>query len=89
MAQLHPENAKRIALAAKALDAFTVESFGGRTLSRLLAESGHDGDALDALGDLLGDLMHLADARGLDFARAMESGRRHYEHESAPGYQGD
>ena len=89
MANTHPENLKRIAWAETAFNAFSRETFAGRSLGQLLAESGHDGDALDALGDLLGDLMHLADARGLDFADALERGRGHYAHESHPAYEGD
>lgn len=40
-------------------------------------------DWTDALGDLLADLMHLADRDAeLDFVRALEVARRHYAEET-------
>jgi hypothetical protein len=38
-------------------------------------------DHEDSLGDLLGDLMHWADARNFDFDAALERARHHYEEE--------
>lgn len=37
----------------------------------------------DALGDLLGDLMHWADAKGFNFELALLRARDHYEAERA------
>jgi hypothetical protein len=89
MKNSHPKNLERAGWAELAFKAFTVATFGGNTPALLIAASGTDGDAQDALGDLLGDLQHMADVMGLDFARAVESGAMHYAHESAPTYEGD
>lgn len=40
-----------------------------------------DVDAREVIGDLLGDLRHLCDALGLDFAALDEDGREHYDAE--------
>ena len=42
----------------------------------------------DALGDLLGDLMHWADAKGFNFELALLRARHHYEAERAEGAGG-
>ncbi len=38
-------------------------------------------DHEDSLGDLLGDLMHWADARNFDFEAALDRARQHYKEE--------
>jgi hypothetical protein len=43
-----------------------------------------DEDGLDtAIGDLLGDLMHLCDRESLDFNEMVEKGRHYYEGETS------
>lgn len=80
----HPENEKRAAWATVALDAFAVETFGGRSWQEL-----HPDDRADSFSDLLGDLRHVAAAHGLDFDDLNQRGADHFAHESAPDYQGD
>lgn len=41
----------------------------------------HDEEPETAIGDLLGDLRHLCDALGLDFADLSDKGHRHYAEE--------
>lgn len=42
-----------------------------------------DADGLDtAIGDLLGDLQHLCDQKGLDFEALVDKGGRYYEEET-------
>lgn len=61
-------NDKRAGWAATALKAFQ-------------DETGADDE--DALGDLLGDLMHWCDRHNFDFEAALERARGHYEAETA------
>jgi hypothetical protein len=49
-------------------------------LQALMTETGVDYE--DALGDLLGDLMHLADREPFDFEAALDRARGHYAAET-------
>jgi hypothetical protein len=69
-----PNNIDR---AGWALDALTV--FGLKTFHRHL----YDEAAETVIGDLLGDLMHLCRMNGLDFDALIESGRLHFDAETA------
>lgn len=78
-------NARRIAWAEGCFVTFVQATFTRDSHPGTM----HPDDVQDSLGDLLGDLMHYAKARGLDFEKALESGRSHYDHESQPDYMGD
>lgn len=67
---MQPE--ERVALADRALAAY----YGGER-----SEIEHDPEA--AAADLVTDLHHFADARGVDFERVLERSRTYYEGERA------
>lgn len=55
--------------------------WAGLALSTFMERTGADQE--DALGDLLGDLMHWADRQNFDFDLALERARWHYEAETS------
>lgn len=65
-------NLKRAGWARIALQAFMDET-------RLTEDDGFD----TAIGDLLGDLMHLAVQMGLDFGELLARGQSYYDYETA------
>jgi hypothetical protein len=56
--------------------------WAARALRTFQAATGTDRD--DALADLLGDLMHLADRDGYDFDRELKRARQFYAEETTP-----
>lgn len=56
--------------------------WAGVALTAFRRETGADRE--DAVGDLLGDLMHWCDRAGFDFAIALDRARMHYEAETQP-----
>lgn len=66
---MEPTNAKRAAWAEAALEAFNAECGG---------DLGHDEDAHASAGDLIADLAHWCDKRGLNFAAVLGSAMTHY-----------
>jgi hypothetical protein len=72
-----PTNQDHARWARDALAVFTAETFGGEhpdTMNR---------DDLEcAIGDLIADLLHLADCQGFDPQRVLERGHAHYKTET-------
>lgn len=87
--KLHEVNEDRADWACAGVDAFAVETFGGRTFTAEIEAHGENGDAPDMIADLIGDLCHLAQRHNLDPRELLERGWRAYEYESADGYEGD
>jgi hypothetical protein len=56
--------------------------WAGVALAAFRSETGADRE--DAVGDLLGDLMHWCDRAGFDFGLALDRARMHYEAETLP-----
>lgn len=70
---IEADNTQRAAWGLAACEAFVDETFGGDA----------DAESLGlVMGDLLADLMHLADAFGLDFDALIEKARFNYEPET-------
>lgn len=70
-------NRHRAARAREALRQYAIDSFGPQQAAVELAQ-----DPRSLLADLLTDLRHFADARGLDFAQAVESSAGHHHGET-------
>lgn len=88
MSDVHPKsgetpNARRATWARRALDTFTRETMGGRSVRKLLAESGVDGDAFDACGDLVCDLLHFMAGRKMDYVSSLRRALDHFTVERA------
>lgn len=81
----HPMNATRADWAETAVAAF-VEAVrtDGRSFDQI-----HVDDQQDAIGDLIGNLLHFARLNGFDPLKLLERGRAHFTHETQPDYQGD
>ena len=64
-------NAERAEWALVAVEAFASETG---------LDTDEDADGLDtAIGDLLGDLMHLCDVEEIDFGRVLDTAQHHYD----------
>jgi hypothetical protein len=92
--ELHPVNEDRADWATNALNTFTEETYGGRRFDRMAAEaadddSGYDSDAYTAVQDLIGDLLHVAVRHGWDPEEIIRKAVANFDHENAPGYEGD
>ena len=87
---MHEANETRADWAENALDTFTVETYGGRHFSHLVAEQPDEGDdAYTAVQDLIGDLLHVAKRYGWDAAELLRRSVANFEYEAAPDYAGD
>lgn len=87
---MHEANETRADWAENALDTFTVETYGGRHFSALVAEQPDVGDdAYTAVHDLICDLLHVAARYGWEPNELIRLGVANFEYESAPDYQGD
>jgi len=65
--------------------AITGAKFAARTLAIYSQFTGTDGEDEDSqLGDLLADLMHMADREGLDFDGCLAMAREHHAEETEP-----
>lgn len=81
---MHERNIERAGWAETALGAFTAETFGGEAFMDL-----HPDDRKDAIGDLIGDLLHLCVREGLDPMERLANGQGAFEWENRPDYAGD
>ena len=70
------DNVIRAAFAAEALTTFTSRCMGGSDPRDM-----HHGDLGDSLGDLVGDLLHLARLLGFDVDEILQQARGHYDYE--------
>ncbi|TWT44413.1 hypothetical protein RAS1_08280 [Phycisphaerae bacterium RAS1] len=73
-----PNNADRAAWAENALEVFTVETYCGRYPRNLERD-----DLETAVGDLIADLLHYANRKGLDTDEILRSASFHFEAELA------
>jgi hypothetical protein len=75
-------NADRAKSAAVALENFCLIMFGGRTFEMLMQEEAtEDGDARSAAGDLICNILHLANLNGWDAKEMMRASFACYEDE--------
>jgi len=87
---MHEANETRADWAENALDTFTVETYGGRHFSAIVAEQPEeDGDAYTAVQDLIGDLLHVAARYGWNTAEILRKAEANFVYEADPGYEGD
>jgi hypothetical protein len=77
-----PDNIDRADWARTAANVFSKEVFGGQSFDNMVTD-GPDGDGPDVIGDLIGDLMHLAHQQGWDAKAIAERGIGHFEYELA------
>ncbi len=81
-ANMHPQNVERAAWASTALHAFTEEC---GNVPDLESQEGRE----EMAADLIADLLHLIEQGGGDPKDLMRRAVSLFDHESAPGYQGD
>jgi hypothetical protein len=98
MAELHPNNAERAEWAESAVNTFGHETYGGRTFTAevnsyladdLTPDQTENSDAYTMIQDLIGDCLHLAKREGWDPDDLLRRAKNNFDHENAPGYEGD
>lgn len=89
MMHSEPNNADRAGWARNAADTFAMETYGGRSFERIVAEQPTDkGDAYCIVQDLVADLMHLARRHGWNPIKIIENARWHFECEEEEEREG-
>lgn len=86
MSDLEPTNADRADWAREALNVFAKRTFGGESYDHMLKreEPGDEHtDSEDALNDLICNLLHLAQQRGLDVDRCLRVAKGNFAEEMA------
>ncbi len=90
---MNEANQARIDWAKNALDTFAIETYGGRPYSTLEAQCAEceeaQGDDYTAIQDLIGNLLHVAHARGWNTAELIRRAEDDFLYESSHDYEGD
>lgn len=77
-----PTNADRAAWAENAVNAFSTQTYGGRTFTAEVVQQPEEGgDAYTMIQDLITDLLHLARRSGWEATEMLRRGRGNFDDE--------
>ncbi len=83
-------NATRAGWAVNALNTFGIETYNGRTFTETVVEQPEDnGDAYTMAQDLISNILHVAVQHKWDPEELIRRAVASFDHENAPGYEGD